>query len=192
MKLIPEQLYNRLMLTGNLDQEKIGVLNGLHPDEVKVMLYQQASRNSAANEKKIANTPLLVKNVVDEVQAAETVAPPSIVSSPAVVLENIRAKGATGIFIFLRKLNILPNTNDEITIDGKFLAGSNYPELLKQLAGNSKLRRTGGVANVISVMQKYEIPKHLFSKQVYQQLFPVQENSTPKKPLRYKRDHKKS
>jgi len=188
MKLIPEQLYNQLMVIAKngsekLEEEKASVLEGSLPDEIKVMLYQQAARNLFTKEKNISNTPILVKNV-DPPQEI-TVSSPTGSSPSAVLATVVGVKRAPMIFIYLRKLNILPNTNNEITIDGNVLQNSNYTELLQQLSGNSKMRRIGGIDQVVNEMQKHQyIPRHLFSKSVYNELSPSKENNfdTPKNP----------
>jgi len=188
MKLIPEQLYNKLMFiaknepTQQLETEKTSVLESTMPDEVKVMLYQQAIRNLSNNDKNIANTPLLVKNI-DPPPVEEKTAPEPQ-PAPFSVLDHVHGRRAPRILTFLQGVGIEPSDRNEITVPGGIIPGSNYLELLEQLSGNTPIRQQLGIDRVISILRKQKISQRLFSKKV-SEAFTGKENQA-ETPSRYR------
>lgn len=183
MKLIPEKLYDKLMLLNKLnltqanetDDEKSIALDGDFPDEVKIMLYQQAARNLIAKDTAIKNTPVLVKNV-DPVPTVPVIPPAPPVPTPLTV---IKSKGLPGIFMYLRSLNILPSDANEISINGIPIPKSNYNDLLSQFSGIRKKKDVIGFEQVVGELQKYHIPENLFPKHI---LKSIMDENTPSGP----------
>lgn len=169
MKLIPESLYNKLVMQSHqigpkmpqsVEQEKSDILGASLPDDAKILLFNEIVRDAVGKLNKEKNKPVLIKNIADvrkNSTSDKTFIPDAI--------HDLKSPQAVEIHNFLRKNNIGYNDNMEVQIRGKTVPGSNYGSVVSALSNHRK-RVNPTATLVMSSIDHEKIPNKLLTDAV--------------------------
>jgi len=190
MKLVPEKLYNKLMMHGGdqtefkISENKSELLgnNSDLPDDLKILLIQELTRNLTRKVENREKNPLLIKNVGTS---------PSILNVPASPQSPIKSKTfdspiksrtahesttsripvksqrEVDIQNYLESIGINNNEDDEVVIGDTTYANSEYSTIVEGLAGaRMPPVPTPGLESVLSLLASSKLPTQLFTAKV--------------------------
>ncbi|CAL8129926.1 unnamed protein product [Orchesella dallaii] len=167
-KLVPDTFVKRFLRSTDeedyeekLKQDRDNILKQNIPDDLKVLLHGDLSRNLNVKQILRREKPVLVKSIEK---------PNTPVGDRMIPM--LTSQRASELYQYLKGQGISYNDKNEVVVHGIPTPGSSFPMILKGFQ-DSRVGVKSGMQQVIDALPKTSVPTNLFSNAIVRTYFPT-------------------